>query len=145
MSKEGGEGYERKKRKNSFLLLTALTHIQDQLPFAVVGSREEIVVGGHKVRARQYPWGTVEGEWKEGGKREGREGGGREGREGREREGGERKRGARYTSFSGLTHFSLLAVGEDRRIWLVYVFSSPSSVENEAHCDFVKLREMLLR
>ena len=67
MSKEGGEGYERKKRKNSFLLLTALTHIQDQLPFAVVGSREEIVVGGHKVRARQYPWGTVEGEWKEGG------------------------------------------------------------------------------
>ena len=75
-SKEGGEGYERKKRKNSFLLLTALTHIQDQLPFAVVGSREEIVVGGHKVRARQYPWGTVEGEWKEGGKREGKEGGG---------------------------------------------------------------------
>ena len=32
------------------------------MPFAVVGSREEIVVGGHKVRARQYPWGTVEGE-----------------------------------------------------------------------------------
>ena len=159
MSKEGREGYERKKRKNSFLLLTALTHIQDQLPFAVVGSREEIVVGGHKVRARQYPWGTVEGEWKEGGKegregggreggreeKEGREGGGREGREGREREGGERKRGARYTPFSGPTQFLLLAVGEDRRIWLVYVFSSPSSVENEAHCDFVKLREMLLR
>ena len=59
--------------------------------------------------------------------------------------GGERKRGARYTSFSGPTQFLLLAVGEDRRIWLVYVFSSPSSVENEAHCDFVKLREMLLR
>ena len=81
MSKEGREGYERKKRKNSFLLLTALTHIQDQLPFAVVGSREEIVVGGHKVRARQYPWGTVEGEWK---------GGGREEKEGREKEGRER-------------------------------------------------------
>lgn len=52
--------------------------MNDQVPFAVVGSMEEIVVGGHKVRARQYPWGTVE-------------------------------------------------------------------VENEAHCDFVKLREMLLR
>ena len=87
MSKEGGEGYERKKRKNSFLLLTALTHIQDQLPFAVVGSREEIVVGGHKVRARQYPWGTVEGEWKEGGKREGRKGG--------RGEGGKRRKGER--------------------------------------------------
>jgi septin 6/8/11 len=52
--------------------------MNDQVPFAVVGSTDEIVVGGHKVRARQYPWGTVE-------------------------------------------------------------------VENEAHCDFVKLREMLLR
>lgn len=52
--------------------------MNSQLPFAVVGSREEIVAGGHKVRARQYPWGTVE-------------------------------------------------------------------IENEAHCDFVKLREMLLR
>lgn len=52
--------------------------MNDQVPFAVVGSREELVVNGHKVRARQYPWGTVE-------------------------------------------------------------------VENEAHCDFVKLREMLLR
>ena len=31
------------------------------MPFAVVGSTDEIVVGGHKVRARQYPWGTVEG------------------------------------------------------------------------------------
>ena len=49
-----------------------------QLPFAVVGSREEVEVGGKRVRARKYPWGTVE-------------------------------------------------------------------VENEAHCDFTKLREMLLR
>lgn len=54
------------------------TKMNEQLPFAVVGSREEVVVNGHKVRARQYPWGTVE-------------------------------------------------------------------VENEAHCDFVKLREMALR
>ena len=54
------------------------TKMNGQLPFAVVGSRDEVSVGGHKVRARTYPWGTVE-------------------------------------------------------------------VENEAHCDFVKLREMVLR
>ena len=40
-----------------------LALLQDQVPFAVVGSTDEIVVGGHKVRARQYPWGTVEGEF----------------------------------------------------------------------------------
>ena len=37
------------------------TKMNDQLPFAVVGSRDEIVVNGVKVRARKYPWGTVEG------------------------------------------------------------------------------------
>ncbi|XP_046852201.1 septin-8-A-like [Xenia sp. Carnegie-2017] len=52
--------------------------MNEQVPFAVVGSREEVTVGKEKVRARQYPWGTV-------------------------------------------------------------------VVENENHCDFVKLREMLLR
>uniref|UniRef100_A0A8C7P232 Septin n=1 Tax=Oncorhynchus mykiss TaxID=8022 RepID=A0A8C7P232_ONCMY len=48
------------------------------LPFAVVGSIEEVKVGNKTVRARQYPWGVVQ-------------------------------------------------------------------VENESHCDFVKLREMLIR
>ncbi|CAM9175744.1 unnamed protein product [Lampetra fluviatilis] len=48
------------------------------LPFAVVGSTEEVKMGNKTVRARQYPWGTVQ-------------------------------------------------------------------VENENHCDFVKLREMLIR
>ena len=38
------------------------SRMNDQIPFAVVGSREEIVVNGVKVRARKYPWGTVEGE-----------------------------------------------------------------------------------
>jgi len=52
--------------------------MNNHLPFAVVGSRDEVVIGGEKFRARQYPWGTV-------------------------------------------------------------------LVENENHCDFVKLREMLLR
>ncbi|KAG5263963.1 hypothetical protein AALO_G00270590 [Alosa alosa] len=48
------------------------------LPFAVVGSSEEVKVGNKMVRARQYPWGAVQ-------------------------------------------------------------------VENESHCDFVRLREMLIR
>lgn len=38
------------------------TRMNGQIPFAVVGSREEIVVNGVKMRARKYPWGTVEGE-----------------------------------------------------------------------------------
>lgn len=53
-------------------------NMNEQIPFAVVGSREEAIVNKLKTRARQYPWGTVE-------------------------------------------------------------------VENENHCDFVKLREMLVR
>ncbi|KAA0709599.1 Septin-8-B [Triplophysa tibetana] len=48
------------------------------LPFAVVGSSEDVKIGSKMVRARQYPWGVVQ-------------------------------------------------------------------VENESHCDFVKLREMLIR
>ncbi|CAH1776876.1 unnamed protein product [Owenia fusiformis] len=52
--------------------------MNSHLPFAVVGSTEEVKVGNKMVKARQYPWGTVQ-------------------------------------------------------------------VENENHCDFVKLREMLVR
>ncbi|RMC08116.1 hypothetical protein DUI87_15148 [Hirundo rustica rustica] len=51
---------------------------QAHLPFAVIGSTEELKIGNKMMKARQYPWGTVQ-------------------------------------------------------------------VENEAHCDFVKLREMLIR
>ena len=60
------------------LIFIFLYLLQSHLPFAVVGSREEVQLNGEKYRARQYPWGTV-------------------------------------------------------------------LVENETHCDFVKLREMLLR
>jgi len=31
------------------------------LPFAVVGSNDFVRVGNKMVRARQYPWGTVQG------------------------------------------------------------------------------------
>lgn len=54
------------------------SEMNNHIPFAVVGSRDEVVVGEEKYRARQYSWGTV-------------------------------------------------------------------LVENENHCDFVKLREMLVR
>ncbi|CDQ72912.1 unnamed protein product [Oncorhynchus mykiss] len=53
------------------------TTMNGHLPFAVVGSTEELMVGNKMVKARQYPWGVVQ-------------------------------------------------------------------VENESHCDFVKLREMLI-
>lgn len=36
--------------------------LQAHLPFAVVGSVEEVKVGNKTVRARQYPWGVVQGE-----------------------------------------------------------------------------------
>ncbi|XP_013929354.1 PREDICTED: septin-6-like [Thamnophis sirtalis] len=52
--------------------------LQAHLPFAIIGSTEEIKIGNKMMRARQYPWGIVQ-------------------------------------------------------------------VENETHCDFVKLREMLIR
>ncbi|KAJ8351219.1 hypothetical protein SKAU_G00226950 [Synaphobranchus kaupii] len=33
------------------------------LPFAVVGSTEEVKIGNKMVKARQYPWGTVQARW----------------------------------------------------------------------------------
>jgi len=54
------------------------TEMNNQIPFAVVGSTDFVRVGNKMTRARQYPWGTVQ-------------------------------------------------------------------VENESHCDFTKLREMLIR
>ena len=33
------------------------------MPFAVIGSRDEVEINGKKIRARLYPWGTVEGKW----------------------------------------------------------------------------------
>ncbi|KAF0303625.1 Septin-2 [Amphibalanus amphitrite] len=56
------------------------------IPFAVVGSTDFVKVGNKMARAREYPWGTVQGEWRSG-----------------------------------------------------------TVIENENHCDFVKLREMLIR
>lgn len=71
------------------------THV----PFAVVGSTEFVRLGNKTVRARQYPWGTVQGDW------------------------------TSCDLFGELFRYKLT------------VFS----VDNEAHCDFVKLREMLIR
>ena len=35
--------------------------MNSHLPFAVVGSTEFVRVGNKMMRARQYPWGTVQG------------------------------------------------------------------------------------
>lgn len=37
--------------------------LQSHLPFAVVGSVEDIKVGNKMVKARLYPWGSVQGEF----------------------------------------------------------------------------------
>ena len=34
--------------------------MNNQLPFAVVGSTDFVKVGNKNVRARQYPWGVVQ-------------------------------------------------------------------------------------
>lgn len=34
--------------------------MNQMLPFAVVGSMDEVKVGNRMLRARQYPWGTVQ-------------------------------------------------------------------------------------
>lgn len=36
--------------------------LQSNLPFAVVGSNDEVKIGNKMVKARQYPWGTVQGQ-----------------------------------------------------------------------------------
>ncbi|NWH67162.1 SEP10 protein, partial [Geococcyx californianus] len=36
------------------------TYMGGHLPFAVVGSTEEVMIGNKMVRARQYPWGIVQ-------------------------------------------------------------------------------------
>ena len=36
-------------------------NMNSQMPFAVVGSNDFVKVGNKMVRARQYPWGVVQG------------------------------------------------------------------------------------
>lgn len=43
------------------VLMHTWVPFQAHLPFAVVGSTEEVKVGNKLVRARQYPWGVVQG------------------------------------------------------------------------------------
>ncbi|EHB00063.1 Septin-8 [Heterocephalus glaber] len=102
------------------------------LPFAVVGSTEEVKVGNKLVRARQYPWGVVQGEC-----------------------------GPTRALQSCCLHRPPppACVPASPRPQ-PRTLSAPArrvpasrpmphvpllSVENENHCDFVKLREMLIR
>ena len=45
------------------LVKTDTILMQGQLPFAVVGSTDEVKLGNKIVRARQYPWGIVQGRY----------------------------------------------------------------------------------
>ena len=36
------------------------SELRAMLPFAIVGSEEEIMINGQPVRGRRYPWGVVE-------------------------------------------------------------------------------------
>lgn len=140
MSKKGGERYERKEERNSFLLPLLHTyrtsyHLQW---WAVV---RRLWWGDTKCG----PGSTHGGLWKVSGRRKkrGRERGRKGGREERERrEGRERGEGGIQCSQAPL---SFCYSRRSKDMASLRVFSSPSSVENEAHCDFVKLREMLLR
>lgn len=44
------------------LTKVVLNVFQAHLPFAVIGSTEELKIGNKMMKARQYPWGTVQGE-----------------------------------------------------------------------------------
>lgn len=44
------------------ILSFCLPPVQAHLPFAVIGSTEELKIGNKMMKARQYPWGTVQGE-----------------------------------------------------------------------------------
>lgn len=46
-------------QRDHFTMVSCI--FQGQVPFAVVGSMEEAKVGNKMVKARQYPWGTVQG------------------------------------------------------------------------------------
>lgn len=82
---------------------------QGHLPFAVVGSTEEVCVGNKMVKARQYPWGVVQG-----------------------------RTGMWPHKYDICLHVWL--PNSHSCVWRAHT----ESVENENHCDFVKLREMLI-
>lgn len=42
-------------------VIDVMVPFQGHLPFAVVGSMDEVKVGNKMVKARQYPWGIVQG------------------------------------------------------------------------------------
>lgn len=90
--------------------------VQECTPFAVIGSNTVVEARGQRVRGRLYPWGIVEGMF--------------------------------------MCHLSVQLSSAHMRIrhslkaitWIhssFYIFLC--AVENQSHCDFVKLRNMLIR
>lgn len=93
--------------------------LQESIPFAVIGSNTVVEAKGRRVRGRLYPWGIVEGNITR-----------------------TRPCGDGGTSCSFSTIWSPCGC-----IWgpLTPAFPPTPSVENPSHCDFVKLRTMLVR
>ncbi|XP_011927018.1 PREDICTED: septin-10 [Cercocebus atys] len=56
----GVQIYQKKKNDDTIAKVNAA--MNGQLPFAVVGSMDEVKVGNKMVKARQYPWGVVQKE-----------------------------------------------------------------------------------
>lgn len=83
------------------------------MPFAVVGSTDFVKKNGKQVRARQYPWGIVEGTL------------------------------IQLNESGDLFYLANLMLKYDK-LNLTHLLIG-NLVENEDHCDFVQLREALLR
>lgn len=97
------------------------TSMNSHVPFAVVGSTDFVRTGNKTVRARQYPWGTVQGNYRS-----------------------ILSINNACTSAMQLLIFVVFYV----LYFIFYIFHLElnwPTVENENHCDFVKLREMLIR
>lgn len=105
------------------VLLTPTIILQESIPFAVIGSNTVVEAKGRRVRGRLYPWGIVEGNaetcpWCP------------------TNPGGDRD--------IVCPIYVLLSLWGLRGMWGPLTSVSPA-VENLSHCDFVKLRTMLVR
>ena len=90
--------------------------MQESTPFAVIGSNTVVEARGQRVRGRLYPWGIVEGE----------------------------KLSASCLSKLSVTMATLI-ICDGPAPDNLNLFPCACAVENPSHCDFVKLRTILIR
>lgn len=56
------QGMNKEASCKEFLNFLIFDFLQTHLPFAVVGSVDDVKIGNKMVKARLYPWGSVQGE-----------------------------------------------------------------------------------